>query len=117
RILAALNHPNICAIYGLEDADGLRFLILEFVDGETLGQKLAKLQGSSGLPVDEVLALALQIAEALEAAHDKGIVHRDLKPANVIITPDGVVKVLDFGLAKPASAEAPSDPIGGTQAG
>src|SRR6185295_6555174 len=118
RILAALNHPNICAIYGLEDADGLRFLTLEFVDGETLGQKLAKLQGSSGLPVDEVLALALQIAEALEAAHDKGIVHRDLKPANVTITPDGVVKVLDFGLAKPASAEASeSDPIGGTQAG
>jgi serine/threonine protein kinase/Tol biopolymer transport system component len=122
RMLAALNHPNICAIYGLEEADGLRFLILEFVDGETLGEKLAKLHvlnpPSSGLPIDEVLTVARQIAEALEVAHDKGIIHRDLKPANVTITPDGVVKVLDFGLAKPASVEASeSDPIGGTQAG
>ncbi len=122
RMLAALNHPNICAIYGLEETDGLRFLILELVDGETLSQKLAKLQllnlQPSGLPIDEVLAVARQIAEALEVAHDKGIIHRDLKPANVTITPDGVVKVLDFGLAKPASADAPgSDPIGGTQVG
>ena len=122
RMLAALNHSNICAIYGLEEADGLRFLILELVDGETLGQKLAKLRvldpQSSGLPLDEVLTVARQIAEALEIAHDKGIIHRDLKPANVTITPDGMVKVLDFGLAKPASAEAlGSDPIGGTQAG
>ena len=94
RMLAALNHPNICAIYGLEEADGLRFLILELVDGETLGQKLAKLQvlnaQASGLPLDEVLTLARQIAEALEIAHDKGIIHRDLKPANVTITPDGM---------------------------
>ncbi len=122
RMLAALNHPNICAIYGLEEADGLRFLILELVDGETLAQKLATLQvlspQSSGLPIDEVLMLARQIAEALEVAHDKGIIHRDLKPANITITPDGVVKVLDFGLAKPASADgAGADPIGGTQAG
>ena len=122
RMLAALNHSNICAIYGLEEADGLRFLILELVDGETLGEKLAKLHAldsqSSGLPLDEVLAVARQIAEALEVAHDKGIIHRDLKPANVTITPDGMVKVLDFGLAKPASVEAlGSDPIGGTQAG
>ena len=122
RMLAALNHANICAIYGLEEADGLRFLILELVDGETLGQRLAKRHGlnpeSSGLPIDEVLTIARQIAEALEIAHDKGIIHRDLKPANVTITPDGMVKVLDFGLAKPASDEAQgSDPIGGTQAG
>ena len=122
RMLAALNHPNICAIYGLEEADGLRFLILELVDGETLSQKLARHQvlnpQSSGLPIDEVLTVARQIAEALEVAHDKGIIHRDLKPANVTITPDGVVKVLDFGLAKPASVEASgSDPIGGSQAG
>jgi Tol biopolymer transport system component len=122
RILAALNHPNICAIYGLEEADGVRFLILELVDGETLGQRLAMLHvrnpQSTGLPIDEVLTLARQIAEALEVAHDKGIVHRDLKPANVTITADGVAKVLDFGLAKPASAEASgSDPIGVTQAG
>ena len=109
RMLAALNHPNICAIYGLEEADGLRFLILELVDGETLGQKLARLRvlnpQASGLPIDEALTLARQIAEALEVAHEKGIIHRDLKPANITITPDGVVKVLDFGLAKPASAD------------
>ena len=122
RMLAALNHPNICSIYGLEEADGIRFLILELVDGETLAEKLARLQllspQSSGLPIDEVLSLARQIAEALEVAHDKGIIHRDLKPANVTITPDGVVKVLDFGLAKPASPDEPgSSPIGGTQAG
>ena len=76
RMLAALNHPNICAIYGLEEADGVRFLILELVDGETLGQKLAKRRGldpeSSGLPLDEVLTIARQIAEALEVAHEKG---------------------------------------------
>jgi serine/threonine protein kinase/Tol biopolymer transport system component len=122
RMLAALNHPNICAIYGLEEADGIRFLILELVDGETLGRKLAKLQAlnaqASGLPLADVLMFARQIAEALEVAHDKGIIHRDLKPANVTITPDGVVKVVDFGLAKLADAEVSgSDPKGGTQAG
>jgi Tol biopolymer transport system component len=122
RMLAALNHPNICAIYGLEEADGLRFLILELVDGETLSQKLAKLpmlnSQASGLPIHEALRLARQIAEALEVAHEKGIVHRDLKPANVAISTDGVVKVLDFGLAKPASAEASGpDPIDGTRDG
>ena len=122
RMLAALNHPNICAIYGLEEADGLRFLVLELVEGETLSQKLAELpivnSQPSGLPIDEVLALARQIAEALEAAHDRGIIHRDLKPANVTITPDGAVKVLDFGLAKPVSAdESGLDPIGVTRAG
>jgi Tol biopolymer transport system component len=122
RMLAALNHPNICAIYGLEEADGLRFLILELVDGETLGQKLAKLpmlnSHAAGLPIAETLLLARQIAEALEVAHEKGIIHRDLKPANVTITRDGVVKVLDFGLAKPASADASGpDPIDGTRDG
>ena len=122
RMLAALNHSNICAIYGLEEADGLRFLVLELVDGETLGQKLARVAvlnpRASGLPIDEALTLARQIAEALEVAHEKGIVHRDLKPANVMITADGVVKVLDFGLAKPASDGASEpDPIEGTREG
>ncbi|MEO6236915.1 MAG: protein kinase [Vicinamibacterales bacterium] len=104
RMLAALNHPNICAIYGLEEADGVRFLVLELVEGEMLATKIAnvsKLRSqSSGLPLDEALAIARQIVDALEIAHDRGIVHRDLKPANITITPAGVVKVLDFGLAK-----------------
>jgi serine/threonine-protein kinase len=86
QVLASLNHPNIAAIYGVED----RALVMELVEGETL-------HGS--LPVETALSYAGQIAAALEAAHEKGIVHRDLKPANIKITPDGVVKVLDFGLA------------------
>jgi serine/threonine protein kinase/Tol biopolymer transport system component len=103
RMLATLNHPNICGIYGLEEADGVRFLILEFVDGETLGDKLAH---GTRLPVAEVMRVAQQIADALDTAHERGIVHRDLKPANIKITPDGTVKVLDFGLAKPVTAGA-----------
>jgi len=112
RMLAALNHPNICGIYGLEEAEGIRFLILELVEGETLAEKLAhpsKMHANGeGLPVGQALLIARQIAEALEVAHDKGIIHRDLKPANVKITPDGVVKVLDFGLAKSIGAEGTS---------
>ena len=103
RILAALNHPHIGAIYGVEERDGLRGLVLELVDGDTLADKLRRggaRREATALPLDEALAIARQIAEALAAAHDKGIVHRDLKPANIKITPQGVVKVLDFGLAK-----------------
>ncbi len=104
RMLAALNHPNICAIYGIEQSDDLRFLILELVTGKTLEHTLAEISrlrtGSSGLPLRDALTIAHQIVEALEAAHEKGIIHRDLKPANISITADGVVKVLDFGLAK-----------------
>jgi Tol biopolymer transport system component len=104
RMLAALNHPNICAIYGFEEAAGVRFLVLELVEGATLAQKLAHASNlhpsGGGLPLGQVLGITRQIAEALEVAHDKGIIHRDLKPANVKITPDGAVKVLDFGLAK-----------------
>jgi serine/threonine-protein kinase len=96
QLLAALNHPHIAAIHGMEEANGSQFLVLELVEGETLAEHIAR----GPLPIDEALAMARQIAEALEAAHDKGIVHRDLKPANVKITPDGQVKVLDFGLAK-----------------
>ena len=96
HVLAGLNHPNIATIYGVEQAEGLRALVLEVVEGETLEERLRRL---SRLPLGESLALARQIAEALEAAHDHNIVHRDLKPANIKIRPDGVVKVLDFGLA------------------
>src|SRR4029453_4479540 len=96
RLLASLNHPHIGAIYAVEDVDGVPALVLELVDGPTLAERLAK----GTLPITEALRLATHIARALEAAHDKGIVHRDLKPANIKITPTGVVKVLDFGLAK-----------------
>jgi serine/threonine-protein kinase len=104
RVLASINHRHIAAIYGIEDAptdDGasIRTLVLELVDGETLADRIAR-SGSKGLPIKEALDIARQIADALDAAHEKGIVHRDLKPANIKITPQGVVKVLDFGLAK-----------------
>ncbi len=96
EVLAALNHPNIAAIYGLEKSEGTTALVMELVEGPTLADRIA--QGA--IPVDEALPIAKQIAEALEAAHEQGIIHRDLKPANVKLRPDGVVKVLDFGLAK-----------------
>ena len=106
RLLASLNHPNIGAIYGVEETGGVVALVLELVEGETLTDRIAKGSGmraqSSGLPIADALAIARQIADALDAAHERGIVHRDLKPANIVITPDGVVKVLDFGLAKGA---------------
>jgi Tol biopolymer transport system component len=96
QLVAALNHAHIAAVYGLDRHDGTLYLAMELVGGETFEEKLK----AGALPVDDTLRLGLQIAEALEAAHDKGVVHRDLKPANIMITPDGVVKVLDFGLAK-----------------
>ena len=96
QVLASLNHPHIGAIYGLEEANGTQLLVLELVDGESLDKRLAR----GAIALDEALAVAGQIAEALEAAHEKGIVHRDLKPANVALTKDGAVKLLDFGLAK-----------------
>src|SRR5436190_8675316 len=105
RTLAALNHPHIGAIYGLEESDGVLALVLELVEGPTLAERIA----DGRIPVPESLAIARQIAEALEAAHEKGIVHRDLKPANIKITPDGVVKVLDFGLAKAAADDLPAE--------
>ncbi len=100
RMLASLNHPHIGAIYGLEDADGVHALVLELVEGETLADRIAH----GPIPLTEALPIARQIAEALDAAHEKGIIHRDLKPANIKITPDGIVKVLDFGLARIVSA-------------
>ena len=102
QLLAALNHPNIAAIYGLEDSDPTKFLVLELVDGESLDARLKAQGGRTGPPlhVNDALAIARQIVDALEAAHGKGIIHRDLKPANIMLTPEGRVKVLDFGLAK-----------------
>jgi Tol biopolymer transport system component len=96
EVLASLNHPNIAAIYGLEDADGIKALVMELVEGPTLADRIAH----GVVPFDEALPIAKQIAEALEAAHEKGIIHRDLKPANIKVRSDGTVKVLDFGLAK-----------------
>jgi serine/threonine-protein kinase len=110
QLLAALSHPNIAVLYGLEETGGASALIMELVEGQTLAHRIA----AGPLALDEAVAIARQIAEALEAAHDKGIVHRDLKPSNVKIDPQGKVKVLDFGLAKavepaPAAGVSPSE--------
>jgi serine/threonine protein kinase len=123
RVLASLNHPNIGAIYGFEEtmspsgasSVSLRALVLELVEGETLAERLS--QRLTGLPIEEALSVARQIGEALDAAHERGIVHRDLKPANIKITPEGIVKVLDFGLAKALGSDrAPIDANDETQA-
>ncbi len=102
RVLASLNHPNIAAIYGLEETDGVFALVMELVEGETLAQRIER----GALELEEAIDIATQIAAGLDAAHAKGIIHRDLKPANVMITEDGTVKVLDFGLAKALEGDA-----------
>ncbi len=114
KTLASLNHPNIAAIYGLEESSGITALVMELVEGEDLSQRIARLRApgasarQAGMPLDEALPVAKQIAEALEAAHEQGIVHRDLKPANIKVRADGTVKVLDFGLAKALDPTAAS---------
>jgi Tol biopolymer transport system component len=105
RMLAALNHPNIATIHGFEQSDGLHYLVMELVTGQTLAARLK----AGPLRVEETLKVAGQLAEALEAAHEKGVIHRDLKPANVKVTPEGRMKVLDFGLAKAFAAESHMD--------
>ena len=114
RVVASLNHPNIAAIHGVEESGGIRGLVLELVEGETLADRLARSSQSArpGLRVSEALGYARQIADALEAAHEKGITHRDLKPGNITITPDGVVKLLDFGIAKVVTGDGPGVDLG-----
>jgi serine/threonine protein kinase len=105
QTLAALNHPNVAAIHGLEESDGTKALILELVEGPTLADRIA----GRPIPIAEALPIARQIADALEAAHEKGVIHRDLKPANIKVRPDGTVKVLDFGLAKAFAVRGDGD--------
>ncbi len=112
RLLASLNHPNIAAIYGIEQREGVRFLVLELIEGQSLDERLA----AGPLPMREALDLSRQIADALHAAHEKGVVHRDLKPANVRVTPEGRAKVLDFGLAKSIEASGPDSSTAATEA-
>jgi serine/threonine-protein kinase len=102
KLLASLNHPKIAAIYGLEQDEGKRFIVMELVEGESLAQRL----GKGPLPLEEALGICRQIAEGLEAAHEKGVIHRDLKPANVMIAEGEKVKILDFGLAKALADDA-----------
>src|SRR4051794_10146720 len=113
QVLASLNHPHIGAIYGFEESTSVHALVLELIEGPTLADRIA--QGA--IPIEEALSIAGQIAEGLEAAHERGIIHRDLKPANIKLRPDGTVKVLDFGVAKltspsttPAAASASHSP-------
>jgi len=103
RFLAALNHPGIATLHGLEEAEGKPFLVMELVEGETLAERIAR----GPLPVQDALTISQQIAEALEAAHEKGIIHRDLKPSNIKVDAEGQVKVLDFGLAKAFEDDVP----------
>src|SRR5580765_4963592 len=102
QTLAAINHPNIAHIHGLEESGGVRALVMELVEGDDLSQRIAR----GAIPTDEALPIAKQIALALEAAHEQGIIHRDLKPANIKVRADGTVKVLDFGLAKAMESAA-----------
>jgi Tol biopolymer transport system component len=105
KVLASLNHPHIAGIYGLEESGGGSALVMELVEGQDLSQRIAR----GAIPIHEALPIATQIAEALEAAHERGIIHRDLKPANIKVRSDGAVKVLDFGLAKMAAPAAAAD--------
>jgi len=105
KLLASLNHPNVASVFGVHEFEGTRFLAMELVPGDDLAQRLRR----GRLPVDDVLDIARQIAEALEAAHERGVIHRDLKPANIKVSDGGAVKILDFGLAKGLGPSAEMD--------
>ena len=113
EVLASLNHPNIAAIYGIEDTTDAKALVMELVEGPTLADRITR----SAIPLDEALPIVKQVAEALEAAHEQGIIHRDLKPANIKVRPDGTVKVLDFGLAKAMDPAGSGQPAAGSPHG
>jgi serine/threonine protein kinase len=102
KAISSLNHPHICTLYDVGSHDGLEFLVMEHLEGETLSERL----GQRALPLAETLRCAIEMADALEAAHERGIIHRDFKPANVMLTSDGAVKLLDFGIAKAATGLA-----------
>ena len=110
QVLASLNHPNIAAIYHVEDVDGTSALVMELVEGETLADRIAH----GPIPIEDAFPIARQIAEAIEAAHEQGIIQRDLKPGNVKVRPDDTVKVLDFGLAKLAQPRSEVGDSGST---
>lgn len=107
KVLASLNHPNIASIYGIEESNGTRALVMELVEGPTLADRIKQ----EGIPFEEALPIAKQICEGLEYAHERGVIHRDLKPANIKITPDGGVKLLDFGLGKALESDATAGDI------
>ena len=97
---AALNHPNICTIYAIDEVDGQMFIAMEFIEGQSVLEKIVGAHGRVPLPIDEAIKFAMQVADGLQAAHEKGITHRDIKSANVMITEKSQVKIMDFGLAK-----------------
>jgi serine/threonine-protein kinase len=111
QVLASLNHPNIAQVFGVEEADGAPVIVMELVEGPTLADQIEGLRAKgSALPIDEALPIAVQLCDGLEAAHERGVIHRDLKPANIKVRPDGAIKILDFGLARVLSGDAPIDP-------
>ena len=103
KAISQLNHPHICTLYDVGEQDGIDFIVMEHIEGETLAERVKR----GPLPLDKALEYGIQIADGLEAAHEKGIIHRDLKPANIKITPDGKPKILDFGLAKAFAPDVP----------